>query len=364
MSIREAVRSAPAYHITAQPAAVKLNQNDAAWPLPRHLRPRIAAAQAGLELNRYPDVQAFGLRAQLAGHHDWPEDGIVVAGGSNILIQSLVIAAGIGQRVVTVTPTFSVYSLQAQLLGAQLTEVPLLPGFGLPVEQLLDTLTAGPGVLFIANPAAPTGNLHPPDGITALVASGREHGWTVVLDQAYHQFAPSAAQAFPAEPHVVLLRTFSKALGLAGVRVGYALTSPETARNLQKAVLPFSVSAWQQATAGVLLAERRFVADGVALVCSERERVHAALQRLSVTVWPSAANFLLFRVADAAAVHAGLLDGGVLVRRQDHLPDLAGCLRVSIGLPAENDLFLGVLQGVLAETHEVAPAAASSLEES
>jgi histidinol-phosphate aminotransferase len=163
---------------------------------------------------------------------------------------------------------------------------------------------------------------------------------------------------------VVLLRTFSKALGLAGVRVGYALTSPETARNLQKAVLPFSVSAWQQATAGVLLAERRFVADGVALVCSERERVHAALQRLSVTVWPSAANFLLFRVTDAAAVHAGLLDGGVLVRRQDHLPDLAGCLRVSIGLPAENDLFLGVLQEVLAGTHEAAPAAASSLEES
>lgn len=349
MSIREAVRTAAEYHFTAQPAAVKLNQNEAAWSLPQQLRERIAAAQAGLELNRYPDVQAFSLRSQLAAYHDWPEEGIVVTGGSNILIQSLVIAAGIGQRVLAVRPTFSVYSLQAQLLGADLTEVPLLAGFELPLEQLLAELPDGPGVLFIANPAAPTGNLHPPEQISELVAAGGRYGWTVVLDQAYHQFAPAAAQAFPREPHVVLLRTFSKALGLAGVRVGYALAAPATARNLQKTVLPFSVSAWQQAVAGVMLDERQFIVDGVTLVCSERERVFNALQHMEVTAFPSAANFLLFRVADAAAIHAGLLEGGVLVRRQDHLPGLAGCLRVSIGLPAENDLFLSVARRVLQE---------------
>lgn len=359
MSIREAVRNAPEYHFTAQPAAVKLNQNEAAWSLPPQLSERIAAAQAGLELNRYPDLQAYGLRAQLASYHDWPEEGIVVTAGSNILIQSLVIAAGIGQRVVTVSPTFSVYALQAQLLGADLTEVPLLPDFGLPVEQLLDTLADGPGVLFIANPAAPTGNLHPAEQINALVAAGAEYGWTVVLDQAYHQFASVAPQVFPASAHVVLLRTFSKALGLAGVRVGYALTEPQTARNLQKTVLPFSVSAWQQATAGVLLEERQFIADGIALVRSERERIFNALQQLGVTVYPSAANFLLFRVADAAALHAGLLAGGVLVRRQDHLPGLSGCLRVSIGLPAENDLFLSVLQNLLRTTQGAGRAATS-----
>jgi histidinol-phosphate aminotransferase len=348
VSIRKAVRTAAEYHFTAQPAAVKLNQNEAAWTLPEHVRQRILAAQAAVELNRYPDVQASLLRAQLAARHGWPEEGVVVAGGSNILIQSLVIAAGIGQRVLTVSPTFSVYSLQARLLGAPLTEVPLQRDFALPVDRLIDSLAAGPGVLFIANPAAPTGNLHPEHEITALVEAARDTQWTVVLDQAYHEFAESPALTFDDEPHVVLLRTFSKAFGLAGVRLGYALTAPETARHLQKTVLPFSVSDWQQVTAGVLLDEPELIESGVALVRTERERVYGALQQqAAVEVFPSAANFLLFRVSDPAGLHAGLARRGVLIRRQDHLPGLAGCLRVSIGLPAENDLFLAALDAEL-----------------
>jgi histidinol-phosphate aminotransferase len=354
MSIRKEVRRAGEYHFTAQPAAVKLDQNEAAWPLPERVRQRILAAQAELELNRYPDLQPFALRAKLAEHHDWPEEGIVVAGGSNVLIQSLVIACGIGQRVVTVSPTFSVYSLQAQLLGAELTEVPLLPDFGLPVAELTGTLAAGPGVLFIANPAAPTGNLHPAGELRTLLDTGGAHGWTVVIDQAYHQFADGPAATFADQPHAVVLRTFSKAFGLAGIRLGYALTSPETARQLQKTVLPFSVSAWQQAAAEVRLEESGLVADGVASVRSERERVYRELlQQPGITVFPSAANFLLFRVADPAGLHAALLQRGVLIRRQDHLPGLAGCLRLSIGLPAENNQFLAALAAAMQQDERV-----------
>lgn len=346
MSIRKAVKDAASYNFTAQAAAVKLNQNEAALPLPADLRRRMQEAQAAVELHRYPDVHAFSLLAELARFENWPAEGIVVAGGSNILIQSLVIAAGIGQRVVTVSPTFSVYALQAQLLGAELSEVPLEEGFQLPLMRLLEELNHGEGVLFLANPAAPTGNLHAQDDIRLLVEATRGR-WTIVLDQAYHQFAAEQLDTFQSEPHVVVLRTFSKALGLAGVRLGYALTAPETAQELRKTVIPFSVSQWQQATAELLLGERDFLARSTKLVISERERVFRALSsRPGLAVFPSDANFLLFKVPDAASLHAQLLEQGVLIRRQDHLPGLAGCLRVSIGQAAENDAFLTALDQV------------------
>lgn len=346
MTVRKAVKDAASYNFTAQTAAVKLNQNEAALPLPADLRKRMQEAQAAVDLHRYPDVHAFSLLEALAGFENWPLDGIVVAGGSNILIQSLVIAAGIGQRVVTVSPTFSVYALQAQLLGAELTEVPLEARFELPVTRLLEELNHGEGVLFLANPAAPTGNLHAQTDIRLLIEATRGR-WTVVLDQAYHQFARETLDTFPAEPHVVVLRTFSKALGLAGVRLGYALSAPEMAQHLRKTVVPFSVSQWQQVTAEVLLAEHDFLAKSTSLVISERERISRTLSsRSGITVFPSEANFLLFQVADAAATYSQLLEQGVLIRRQDHLPGLTGCLRVSIGQPTENDAFLNALDQI------------------
>lgn len=346
MTVRRAVKDAAPYNFTAQAAAVKLNQNEAALPLPADLRRRMLEAQAAVELHRYPDVHAFALVEALASYENWPAEGIAVAGGSNILIQSLVIAAGIGQRVITVSPTFSVYALQAQLLGVELTEVPLEAAFELPVTRLLEELNHGEGVLFLANPAAPTGNLHAQEDIRLLVEATRGR-WTVVLDQAYHQFAGEALETFAAEPHVVVLRTFSKALGLAGVRLGYALSTPEMAQDLRKTVIPFSVSMWQQVTAEVLLADREFLAESTRLVISERERVLRSLDsRSGITAFPSAANFLLFQVEDAAAVHSRLLEQGVLIRRQDHLPGLAGCLRVSIGQPTENDAFLNALEQI------------------
>src|SRR5690606_8161479 len=107
--------------------------------------------------NRYPEVHPMGLAATLGARHDWPAEGVTIAGGSNLLIQTLTIVAGLGRRVLTVAPTFSVYALQARLLGAELTEVPLGPGFSLPVDALRAELARGEGVLFLASPMAPTG---------------------------------------------------------------------------------------------------------------------------------------------------------------------------------------------------------------
>lgn len=354
MSIRERVRALAAYEFTARPAAVKLDQNEAPDDLPEPLRSRALALLADLDLHRYPEMHAETLRARLARLHAWPERGVVVANGSNVLIQALCIVAGLGQRVLTVTPTFSVYALQARLLGIDLTEVPLGDGFSLPRAALERELERGTGVLFLADPAAPSGNRHPEAEVRALVRRAAELGWTVVLDEAYWQFSGrDHAHLLRATPGTLSLRTLSKAFGLAGVRLGYALAAPELARELQKALLPFAVSAPQSALAVAVLdalhEDPSWLDARLERTRAERARLQAALaEEPGVEAFPSDTNFVLFRVADAAAVYHELLERGVLVRRQDHLPLLHGCLRVTVASVDDNDRFLEALRGALA----------------
>jgi histidinol-phosphate aminotransferase len=353
MKLRAEVLGLPAYRFEAHDAAIKLDQNEAPDDLPEALRSAVLERLAHQPWNRYPELHPQGLAERLGARHGWPADGVAVAGGSNVLIQAATIVAGIGRSVATVRPTFSVYALQARLLGANLVERPLGPGFALPTEALLEVLREGEGVAFVAAPMAPTGNAVAVRDLERLAEAAGDR-WLLVVDEAYGEFAQVDHDALArAHPQVVRLRTLSKAFGVAGARLGYALAHPEVAVELRKALLPFAVSALQVAVAEAVLAAPEVVAARVARTVAERERLQAALaSRPRVEVYPSVANFLLMRVDDAAAVYAGLLEHGVLVRRQDHLPGLTGCLRVSVGAPKENDAFLHAFDAVsAAEAH-------------
>ena len=340
MSVRPEVRAAKAYHFSARPARIKLDQNESPYDLPPELKAEVWERLQNVPWNRYSELAADSLRTAIARHHGWDEAGVVVSGGSNVLIQAFVAACGIGQRVLSVRPTFAVYGEQARLLGAPLTETPLNKVFSLPTAQLLDELKRGPGVFFLANPAAPTGNTFPQGELKALLGAAPD--WTVVFDEAYHQFADTDLLALVGEnENAASLRTYSKAFGLGGVRLGYALTNPKLARNIQKLLLPFSVSALQVATGLTVLEHPEYVEARAAEAKQERAFLLAELQKLpNLTVYPSQTNFLLFRVGNAEAFFSSLLNAGVLVRRQDHLPGLTGCLRVSVGTPEENRAFV------------------------
>lgn len=354
MVIRDEVRRLPAYRFAHHDQPVKLDQNEApddAPELARAVAERVAAAA----LNRYPGLHPVELERAIAARHGWPEDGVVVANGSNVLIQALVVAAGLGRSVLTVAPTFAVYASQARLLGADLVEVPLGPGFALPEDGLVAALADRSGVAFLADPAAPTGNAMDPAGLARFArAAHATGGWLTAIDEAYAEYAGYDHLDLARElSSVVVLRTLSKAAGLAGARLGYLLAHPDLAAHLRKVLLPFCVGSLQVAAGLAVLERPDLVAARVDAARRERVRVAAALRELpGVTVHDSVTNFLLFTVDDPAAVHAGLLARGVVVRRQDHLAGLAGCLRVSVGLPAENDAFLTSLADVLA--HEVA----------
>lgn len=351
MSIRDEVRHAPGYRFSAHPYRVKLDQNEAPDDLPRDVRARALAKIEARSWNRYPSLHGHSVARALAARDGWDPDGVVVANGSNVLIQGAILAAGLGRRVATASPTFAVYGDQARVLGVPVHEVPLrTQDFGLDAPAFRAVLADGPGALFLADPAAPTGNRLADDDVGAVLDAASEHDWTAFVDEAYAPFDGRDRLDLVRGRHErVSLRTLSKAEGLAGARLGYALCSPDTARQLEKVLLPFRLSALQVAVAEAVLEAGAEARDArIRHVVRERERIRSALAELGdVHPFPSDTNFVTFRVDDPAAVHRRLLAQGILIRRQDHLPGLAGCLRVTMGRSDENDAFLQALPHAL-----------------
>lgn len=344
-SIRPAVFQSPDYPFNPVDAPVKLDQNESFADFPDELKAMALERLRHLPWHRYTDLNAEALSEAIAEHDGWTAPGTVVTTGSNVLISLLIQLSALGGRVVTVKPNFALYALDAKLLGASLTEVPLRDDASLDIDAVLAALgpaggDAPRGVIYVPRPHAPTGSLCALDELERLAQACP--GWLLVIDEAYHHFAPDDARELAQRhDHVVLLRTFSKAWGLAGLRLGYALASEAVARQLRKLVPPFGVSLMQTVCAQVALEHPGYVRERVAFTLLERERMVTALQAHPTwRVLPSQANFLLIRTPDAAAAHAALLAQGVLVRRQDSLHGLQGCLRVTVGTADENSAFL------------------------
>ncbi len=348
MSLRPEVLKAAEYHFSEKDCRIKLDQNESPFDLPQEAQKALFERLSQASLNRYPELNSHSLRASLAAYLAWPAEGLVISNGSNVLLQALVIAAGINQTVLTVKPSFSVYAMQAELLGAELVEIALKDDFSLAKDELLRQLAKDKGVFFLANPAAPTANLLEKADIEQLAEASQDN-WIMVIDEAYHQFSGTDYSYLAKRyDHVICLRTFSKAFGLGGLRLGYGLMQEKLATQLQKTLLPFSVSIFQLISAKFILEQSSFVEENTKFLIAERERVFKRLTALSgIQAYPSHTNFILFRVSDAALVYNALLAKGILIRRQDHLPKLSGCLRVSMGLKEENDAFLEAVESIV-----------------
>jgi histidinol-phosphate aminotransferase len=329
-----------AYPYKKVEAAIKLDQNESPWDLPEDLKAIALERMRSEHWNRYPDMHAEGVRALVARWMGCPEAGVVVAPGSNFLVLALAQAA---RRVLDTSPSFAFYEGAARLTGTPYRGVPLGPEFRLPLDEILGAMDEGePGVVLLAIPHAPTGTVFAVPDVRRVADKARGRGWILAIDEAYCQFSGTDHRGLAAEnPNVVLLRTFSKAFGLGGVRAGFLIAVPEVAAKLQAMLPPFEVPAHTAAIlTTVLEAADRATEVGFRLA-AERERVLAKMARHPT--WrshPSRANFFLVRTPDAEVAWRFLLDRGILVRRQDHLPGLEGCLRVSVGTPSENDAFL------------------------
>ena len=346
-NIRPAVISSPDYPFSAINAPIKLDQNESSEDFPQNLKLLALERIASHEWNRYPDLNSEALCDAIGRHDGWAPSGIVVTTGSNVLISLLIQLTALDSRVVTVKPNFALYGLDAKLLGAELTEIPLQSDFNIDVEGVLKSLEDSGqahdrprGVIYLPRPHAPTGTVIALNDLDSLIAHASD--WLVVVDEAYHHFADGNALGLASKySNVVMIRTFSKAWGLAGVRMGYALTSDSIAKQLRKLVPPFAISCMQSECVQVAVEYPEYLNQRVARTKLERERTTTTLlQHPSWKVFPSGGNFILIRTPDAKAAYEGLLKQGVLVRRQDSYFGLEGCIRVTVGTVQENDAFL------------------------
>jgi histidinol-phosphate aminotransferase len=321
-------------------APTKLDQNESPEDLPPEVKRRALERLAAIHWNRYPELHAEDVRAALARHEGWPEAGLVLAPGSNMLVMALSQAAA---SVLDTSPAFPYYKGSAVAAGTPYRAVPLGPGFSLPLDGLLAAMDGPPGVLFLPNPHAPTGSLFAQGDVVRLAEKARATGWLLVVDEAYYAFAGTDARPLAREnDHVAVLRTFSKVWSLGGIRTGYLLASPRVAAVVKALVPPFCIPVHTSAIILTALESPGYVAPMVERIRAERARLLAALPAAQPrwTVYPSAANYLLVRTPDARAAWEHLLSRGLLVRRQDHNPGLEGCLRISVGTRAENDALL------------------------
>jgi histidinol-phosphate aminotransferase len=330
------------YPYAKHDARIKLDQNESPEDFPPELKRRALERIAALGWNRYPELHADEVRAAIGRHEGWPDEGVVLAPGSNLLV--LALASG-ARSVIDTSPAFPYYKGGAAAAGTPYRAVPLGQApedFALPRDALLAAIDAEPGVLFLPNPHAPTGRLFESGDVAALAERARARGALLVVDEAYHAFAGTDARPLAREnPHVAVLRTFSKSWRLGGIRAGYLLASPGVAAIVRALVPPFCLPAHTSAILLTALESPGHVAELVGRVRAERERLRAGLaDHPTWRAFPSAANYVLVRTPDAQAAFDHLLARGILVRRQDHYAGLAGCIRVTVGTREENDLFL------------------------
>jgi histidinol-phosphate aminotransferase len=354
--IKPTVRAQSAYTLAAPPARRKLNQNESPFDFPPELKREVLERVAAQAWQRYPEFAPPELLALLAEHYRWVADGVLVGNGSNELIQStLSVSLGAGDRVVAPSPTFSLYRLLTAVLGGHYVPVPLGDGFGFDLDRLIDAAQRESARVIVLNsPNNPTGSALP-DGAVERILTQTDA--LVVCDEAYQDFGgPSAIPLLAHSSRLVVLRTFSKALGLAGLRFGLALAHPAVAREIAKGKLPYNVNLMTLAAARTALDHASILAARTREIIEVRDRFVARLRDLpSLTVYPTAANFVLLRSLSLPAKELcrRLLGGyGILIRDVSEAAQLSECVRISIGTSEDMDAVIDALEQILLDPRQ------------
>jgi histidinol-phosphate aminotransferase len=348
--VKPAVTQLQAYDPHKRPGHVKLDANEFPYPLPSTVREAVLRALAEVEVNRYPDPEAERLRQAIGRWIGIDAAMVLLGNGSDEAIQMLLMACGRPNgAVLTPAPTFAMYRIAAQVLDQRPIEVPLTQDWGLDLAGMRQAMERErPAVTFIATPNNPTANRFDEAAVRELI--GAAPG-IIAVDEAYHPFSGQTfLPMLEANPHLVILRTFSK-IGLAGLRLGILLANAGLIAQINKVRAPYNLNAYSQAAAEVVLAHWASIAPQIQEILQERRRLGARLAALpGVTVYPSDANFLLVRFAmGGAKVWEALGAQGVLVRSYGDAYGLRDCLRITVGTPAENDILLTALQAITAD---------------
>ncbi|HXG64817.1 MAG TPA: histidinol dehydrogenase [Blastocatellia bacterium] len=347
--IKPAVRAIRAYTLKPHRATVKINQNENPFDMPDEIKQEVSRRLAGRPWARYPTFDPTHLLERLAAFAGWKPEGTLAGNGSNELIQAtLMVTVGQGSRVVIPEPTFTLYRQIITVLGGEVLSVPLTADFQFDVEAIRDRAINGRAdVVIICSPNNPTGcRIEEKD----LLRLARDFDGIVVVDEAYHEFSGKTVVPLLAEvENLIVLRTFSKAMAMAGLRVGYLLARPEIAREVHKATLPYNLNFFSATAAEVACEKYDLLRPQIEKIISERERLFVELARVrSIETVRSAANFFLMKSPiGPAKLFQELLARDILVRDVSGYPMLAEYVRASVGSPEENDRLIAALKEIM-----------------
>lgn len=356
-TVREDLASLEGYHSPQVDVDVRLNTNEAPGPPPAAFAEAVGQAAAATAWHRYPDRAATALRTALAELYSTDDkpvtiDQIFCANGSNEVLQTILLTyAGPGRSVLTFEPTYALHTHIARLTGAERIQGERTDEFLIDADNAVALINEHrPSVTFVCSPNNPTGMIEPTETILAMLEAVESVGGLLVVDEAYGQFSDwSALAVLDEDRSLAVSRTFSKTWAMAGARLGYLLAPTWLVADLDKVVLPYHIDSVKQAAGLVALDFVDDMDERVSTIVEERGRISVALDDLGCTVWPSGANFILFRppAGDGDRVWAELVERSVLIRNTASWNHLGGCLRVTVGTREDNDRFLDALNGVL-----------------
>jgi len=347
--IKPSVRALRAYTLSPHRASIKLNQNENPWDAPARIKEEVLRRFAARNWSRYPDFIPTTLHERLAAFAGWKPNGVIAGNGSNELIQAvLMVTMGSGKRVLISEPTFMLYRQVATVLDGEVESVFLTSDLKYDGEALLETIeTRQPDVTIICSPNNPTGCVIDERTLRSILAAS--HG-IVVIDEAYHEFAGrSVVPLLNEHENLVVLRTFSKAMAYAALRVGYLLAAPELVREIGKAVLPYNLNVFSQIAAEVAMENYdRELRPLVKQIVAERDRLFHELSQIDgLSPVESEANFIVVKsAADPTRIFADLLKHDILIRDVSGYPMLRDYFRFSVGTPEENNRLLSAIREI------------------
>ena len=349
-TIKPEVRELRAYSLSPHQASVKINQNENPWDLPESVKEETLRRLERRKWSRYPDFIAASLQECLASFASWKAEGVIAGNGSNELIQALLmVTMAAGKRVLISEPTFALYRQVTTVLGGEVLSIPLTCAFEFDVSVLLTAVQEfSPEVVILCSPNNPTGSLMEDTALRKLLAAAPG---LVVIDEAYHEFAERSAVPLLNEfSNLVVLRTFSKAMGLAAMRIGYLLAAPQLVTEIRKAVLPYNLNVFSQTAAQVAVEMYDSeLLPVVKRIIAERERLFTSLNTI-VGLRPvsSRANFMIVRTAlEPRKLFDELIARDILVRDVSSYPMLKDYFRFNVGTPEENDRLISALKEIM-----------------
>lgn len=347
--LNPALRDIAVYKVEGgQEAEIKLNQNESPFDLPLWLKESILGEFLKEPWNRYPDVLPFRAMEAYADFLGVSRDSVIMSNGSNEMLYTIFLAClGPGRKILIPEPSFSLYEKIARLLQAEVVTVPMLPGLDFDADAII-AKAAEERVDFIvlSTPNNPTGKSLACDDVERIV---RHSDAIVLVDEAYIEFSGerSVLPLIDELPNLVILRTMSKALALAGMRIGFAIADPVLLGEIAKPKIPFSSGRLAEITLQHVLKHYYLVTDAVSFILAERDRLYGELQGIpGIEVFGSDTNFLIIRVRDGRETFLALGGSGILVRNVSGYPLMENCLRFNVGLREENDRLLMKLKSL------------------